>query len=123
MKTIACFIAVLFLVSCTKDRLRLDTRLTVTCKGCAVEYSNNGEIHRDTVIGQFEFGALDRIPSTNTWNLVREPGEAVYFRACRIPTDGTSWPITMKIHGDIEPLYAQADTTTTCAEINEVVRR
>jgi hypothetical protein len=127
MKLVLPLVLVVALASCAKDPARLNVTMKATCRMCAVEYVNDGVTHRDTIIGQINAtwidgnAILDTMSATGTWNVVREDGEAVYLKACRLRNDSADGRITLRVEGDIRPLNFTASHPSACALIDQAV--
>lgn len=123
MRTAITFALALVLVSCKKDEPLLSTRVVVTCRMCAVEYTSKGELHRDTIVGLIRpfHEPVDTLPSTATWNLTRKDGESLYAMGCRLRGTFDDGPITIDVSGDVDPINASGQYPQACTVVDQPV--
>lgn len=96
-------IFLLVLTSCAKEPQRVDVRLSAKCRECAIEYTANGETHRDTMFWIItEYG--DTTPISSAWNIAFLDGDVGFsFQACPLRTD-TFMDVRVMATGDIETI-------------------
>lgn len=108
---------ILVLLSCTKEPQRKDVHLYATCRQCAIEFTDNQGLHRDTILWNLTNHGEDTLPNTGIWNIAFLDGNVKFnFKACPLRTD-TFTEVYIKAYGDIPMVEASADGE--CATISQ----
>lgn len=90
MKHVVALVCLVTFSACAKEKDPLPVAYMARCRMCSIEWEQDGDIHRDTIFGQFNYvgGKLvDTGFATSRWNVVLEDGERMYLRGCHLRHD------------------------------------
>lgn len=107
------------LVACAREPVQYKARLTAKCRGCIVSYAGGSATStKDTLLGTVDESSGDTLAEERAYQVFLKEGDQVFLRACRIDLDTAYGPMELSVGGEVRDLFAVADTSQDCVEIN-----
>jgi hypothetical protein len=120
--SIPAILLMLAIGACKKHEVKeYSAHLKATCYDCIVQYAAGpARGQYDTLSGSIN--GADTLRETGIYTMTMKEGDAIFFRACRIHLDTVFGNIDLEVTGELQPLYADVDTASDCAVLNQNVQ-